>query len=71
MVNTRKLKAKLIELGLTQGDLADKLGISTCTVNQKINNVRPLKLSEANKIAKILKIKDWEFKDYFFAEPVA
>ncbi|MDO4302113.1 MAG: helix-turn-helix transcriptional regulator [Clostridia bacterium] len=71
MVNTRKIKARLTELGLTQDDLAAKLGLATCTVSQKLNNIRPLKLSEANEIAKILKIDDLDFKEYFFAEPVA
>lgn len=71
MVNTRKINAKLIELGLTQANLAEKLGLATCTVNQKLNNIRPLKLSEADIIAKMLKINDSEFRDYFFAEPLA
>lgn len=71
MVNTRKIKSRLVELGLTQEDLAIALGLATCTVNQKINNIRPLKLSEATIIAKLLKIEDIDFKNYFFAEPVA
>lgn len=71
MVNTKKIKARLVELGLTQDDLARKMGLATCTINQKLNNIRPLKLSEANMIAKILDIDDTDFKSYFFAEPVA
>lgn len=71
MVNTKKIKARLVELGLTQDDLARKMGLATCTINQKLNNIRPLKLSEANMIAKILDIDDVDFKSYFFAEPVA
>lgn len=71
MVNTKKIKARLVELGLTQDDLARKMGLATCTISQKLNNIRPLKLSEANMIAKILDIDDIDFKSYFFAEPVA
>lgn len=71
MVNTKKIKARLVEIGLTQDDLARKMGLATCTINQKLNNIRPLKLSEANMIAKILDIDDIDFKSYFFAEPVA
>jgi putative phage repressor len=61
----------MVELGLTQEDLAKALGLAVCTVNQKINNIRPMKLREADIIANILEIDDNEFKVYFFAEPVA
>lgn len=48
MVNTRKIKSRMLELGLTQQDIARALGLTACTVNQKLNNIRALKLSEAN-----------------------
>ena len=71
MVNTRKIKSRMLELGLTQQDIARALGLTACTVSQKLNNIRPLKLSEANILASLLKIDDSEFKVYFFPEPVA
>lgn len=71
MVNTNKLKSRLVEMGYTQKDLAEELGIATATMNQKLNNVRPLKLSEAYTIANFLKILDSDFKSYFFAEIIA
>jgi transcriptional regulator with XRE-family HTH domain len=71
MVNTNKIRARLVELGLTQEDLAKAIGIAPCTVNQKLNNIRPMKLREANIIAEVLEIEDADFRAYFFAEPVA
>ena len=43
MVNTRKIKSRMLELGLTQQDIARALGLTACTVSQKLNNIRPLK----------------------------
>ena len=56
MVNSRKIKERAKELGLRQMDLANALGVKQSTVNQKINNVRPLLLSEAEVIAETLQI---------------
>ena len=44
MVNSRKIKGRLVELGLTQKDVAEKIGVAQPTVNQKINNIRPMDL---------------------------
>lgn len=66
MVNTRKIKARLVELGLSQKEAAKALGIAQPTVNQKINNVRPMDLDEAEKLANLLQLKSGEFQTYFF-----
>lgn len=66
MPNTLKLKAKMAELGITQTDLAKKMGLAAPTVCQKINNVRPFSLKEADKVAEILQISDADFRVYFF-----
>lgn len=66
MVNSNKLKGRIVELGLTQKDLAKALGIATTTISQKINNVRSMSLNEAFTIADILKIPDEQFREYFF-----
>ena len=68
MVNTRKIKGRLAELDLTQKDIAEALGIQTPTVSQKINNIRPITLDEAEKLCKILGIEPNEFGTYFFAQ---
>lgn len=66
MINSQKIKAKIIENGLTQQNVAERLGIKQPTLNQKINNIRPMDLDEAEQLAIILCITDDEFKHYFF-----
>lgn len=71
MINTLKIKARMVELGLTQKSIAAKIGIAAPTVSQKINNVRPMMLDEVEKFSEILKIRDDQFREYFFYNPVA
>ncbi len=66
MVNSLKLKSRLVEIGITQNELAKNLGLSAPTISQKINNLRPMNLEEAEKICEYLKIKDKDFSKYFF-----
>ena len=51
MVNTNKIKGRMKELELTQADVAHCLNIAQPTANQKINNVRPFDLDEAEKLS--------------------
>lgn len=67
MINTRKIKSRMCELGLTQKDVANALHIAQSTANQKINNIRPMDLQEAEDLSKILKIDAMDFAEYFFA----
>ncbi len=67
MLNTRKIKGRMAELGITQGDVAAALGISKPTACQKLNRVRPVDLREAEKLAELLGIEDNQFREYFFA----
>lgn len=71
MINPNLLKAKLKEIGKTQTDLAQYVGVAVSTMNQKINGVRPLGIYEAEKIAKYLKISDRDFSTYFFGSASA
>ena len=64
-LETRKEKMK--ELGMTQNQLADILGIARPTVSQKINGVRMFTFPEAKMLQPILNIPDSEFCAYFFA----
>lgn len=66
MPNTNKIKSRMSELRITQTELARLIGVATPTICQKINNVRPFSLGEAEKVAEILKIRDVEFGQYFF-----
>lgn len=67
MINTNKLKGLLREKELTQADVAKCLDLTQPTVNQKINNVRPMTLDEAEKLSILLDIDAGEFGVYFFA----
>lgn len=71
MINTAKIKARAIELGLKQEYISNQLSIAQSTYNQKISNKRPMKLEEAEKLSIILKIDNSIFGDYFFYNPVA
>ncbi|MCM1387840.1 MAG: helix-turn-helix domain-containing protein [Bacillus sp. (in: Bacteria)] len=66
MINTNKIKGRMAELQITQKDVAHSLGLAQPTVNQKINNIRPMDLNEAEKLSKLLKIEPEDFAIYFF-----
>lgn len=67
MVNTNKIKGRMKEMEITQADVAKCLKIAQPTANQKINNIRPFDLEEAEKLSELLKIVPSEFGTYFFA----
>lgn len=66
MINTNKIKGRMAELQITQKDVANSLGLAQPTVNQKINNIRPMDLNEAEKLSHLLNIKPEDFAIYFF-----
>lgn len=66
MINTNKIKGRMAELQITQKDVATSLGLAQPTVNQKINNIRPMDLNEAEKLSDLLNIKPEDFAIYFF-----
>ena len=68
MVNTIKLKARLMEYGKTQKDVAELLELAPSTVSQKINNVRIMNLREADAIAVMLDIDTKSYGEYFLTE---
>lgn len=68
MVNTMKLKGRMVELGLTQVVVADKLGMNPATLNKKLNNLsgKYLTLEEAENLRTILGISKSDISEYFF-----
>lgn len=66
LINTSKIKGRLAEQGLTQKDVAMALNIAQPTANQKINNIRPMDLDEAEKLAKLLRLNPREIEEFFF-----
>lgn len=67
MINTNKVKGRIVELGMTYKDVAGALNIALPTVSQKINNVRPMTLTEAEILCGLLNIEPTEFTQYFFS----
>lgn len=62
-----------MELGLTQKDVAGK-DVWNCalpTVSQKLSGVRPIYLDEANALAKLLKLTELEYYEFFYADRIA
>ena len=66
LINTNKIKGRMAELQITQKDVANSLGLAQPTVNQKINNIRPMDLNEAEKLSDLLRIQPEDFAIYFF-----
>lgn len=66
MPNARKIKARMVELGLTQKDISKALNLAPATISQKFNGIRPMSLQEAQDLSVLLKIEDADFGDYFF-----
>ena len=67
MINSNKIRARIVELGLTQKQVAEKIGISEKTFSLKINNGK-FGLDEADKMIKVLKIDEPD--KYFFTNEV-
>ena len=61
--NTSRLKARIIEMKMTQEQLAAMLNISYQSLSYKINNKTDFKASEILKLCELLKIED---KDQYF-----
>lgn len=70
-VDVAKIKGKMAELGVTQADVAELLGIDTSTVNRKLNQDEnsAFKIGEAQKLAQLLKFENPGA--IFFADKVA
>ena len=62
----RVLKGKFVELGLTQKEVADKLGINIATLSRKMNGQQDFSRLECKKLKEILKLDDSAFMSIFF-----
>ena len=68
MLNVSKIRGRMAELGVTQKEIAKEMNLAAPTVSKKLNQIRPMNLDEAEKLAQILKISNNEFGEYFFAQ---
>ena len=74
MVNTNKLKGKIVECGMNISELAELIGIDKdkATLYRKINaNGQTITIKEADLISKELKLSKEEVNDIFFSQYVA
>lgn len=66
MVNTNKLKARILEMGLTQELIAKDIKMDYSTFNLKINNKRRIYVDEIAKLCRVLNITTpAELQDFF------
>ena len=61
-----KLRGKMAERGVTQAQLAEKIGINKCTLNVKMNGQYAFGNDEIIAICKVLGIPHVEISKYFF-----
>lgn len=58
MLDAQKLKGKIVEAGMTQGELAKKIGISQNTLTRKLSGRRDFTVGEIDRICDVLQIND-------------
>lgn len=70
-MNKNKLKAKMMEHGDTQSDLADALNISLSNLSLRINGKMDFRQSEIDAIKKRYKLSAAELDSIFFEDVVS
>lgn len=60
MLNTNLLKAAIVREGYTQGEFAQKIGISFNTLTRKMSGVSPFNVDEIDKACEVLNLTDCE-----------
>lgn len=68
MINTQKVKGRMVEKNLTYQMLSPKINCSAYTLGQKVANETPMNLEEAIALAKELDITEAEFADFFLKQ---
>lgn len=58
MLDAQKLKGKIVEAGMTQGELAKTIGISQNTLTRKLTGRRDFTVGEVVRICDALHITD-------------
>lgn len=68
MLNTAKIKGRIVEKGKTIQAIAPKIPCSPYTLGQKIANETPINLDEVMVLCKELDIDETEFADFFLQD---
>ena len=63
-----KLKARMIEKGITQQQLAELMGITYQSISLKMNRKKEFKHTEIYVIVKVLDLTPFDIYDIFFSE---
>ena len=71
MVNTYKLKGRIIEKKQTIGALANKMNLSPYTLGKQISNKSIMNVNVARALAEELEIPNAEIGEYFFVNEIA
>lgn len=66
MVNSNKIRARIIEVGKTIAKISGDMNMTPYTLGRKISNQSDMTLNEANKLQQLLDISDADFNAYFF-----
>jgi len=66
MLDAKKLKGKIVEAGMTQGELAKIIGISQNTLTRKLTGRRDFTVGEIDRICDALHITDNGQKSQIF-----
>ncbi len=67
MINSCKLRAKIMEKGLTIAETADMIGISASTLGRKIKNKADMTLCEVEMLCSALDIPKERILEVFFS----
>lgn len=67
MINERKLKARMIEMNVSQKDLANRTGKGLNHINEVINNKVSPRLDLVQKISNILELDNSQKIDIFLS----
>ena len=65
-INYSKLKGRIVEKCGTQGNFAQKMGLSERTVSLKLSGKIPFKQPEILKALEVLDLSDEDIQAYFF-----
>ena len=71
MVDTNKLRGRMVEKGISQEGLAKAIGLDRSTVNRKLKTGEDFSIGEANRIAEALHLSRDEAVSIFFTSIVA
>ena len=68
MVNTAKIKGRMVEKNKTMQYLAPLVGFTAYTLGQQILNKKPMSLETANVLSEELEIDDTDFAEFFLQD---